>query len=240
MKFSLLPLLLTACIWCASCTESESGETTSSETVESSNEESWITLFDGSGLDQWKGYNVDTISHKWQMIGGELTLTEGGAGDIMTKEEFGNFELELEWKISEGGNSGIFFHVVESDTLGATYFSAPEMQILDDERHPDGKLITHRAGANYDMQACSEVATSPVGEWNKVRLIYNEGAVEHWLNGVKVVEYTEGSEAWNEQLANSKFHDWPMYAKSSTGHIALQDHGDQVWFRNIRVKTLSN
>lgn len=227
-----IPGLLTGCAEESTTTEETEDAAASADSSE------WQILFDGTDLSQWKGYNQDTISSKWQIEEGTLTLVEGGAGDIMTRDEFGNFELELEWKISEGGNSGIFFHVVESDTLGATYLSAPEMQILDDERHPDKELITHRAGANYDMQPCSEVATSPVGEWNKVRLIYQDGAVEHWLNDVKVVEYVEGSEAWMEQLANSKFHDWPMYAKSSTGHIALQDHGDKVWFRNIRIKSL--
>lgn len=235
-RYWLLLLLVSAVL--TGCAEEST--TTDQETLAPEQEavSERQVLFDGADLDQWKGYNQDTISSKWQIEEGTLTLTEGGAGDIMTREEFGNFELELEWKISEGGNSGIFFHVVESDTLGATYLSAPEMQILDDAMHPDGELITHRAGANYDMQPCSSVATAPVGEWNKVRLIYNEGAVEHWLNGVMVVAYQEGSDEWKEQLAKSKFHDWPMYAKSSTGHIALQDHGDKVWFRNIRIKSL--
>lgn len=220
------------------CAQTEKTNPDLNETTTENSENSWTVLFDGENLDQWRGYNQDTISAKWQIEDGALTLVEGGAGDIMSRDQFGNFELELEWKISEGGNSGIFFHVVEADTLGATYLSAPEMQILDDERHADGELMTHRAGANYDMQACSEVATSPVGEWNSIRLIYQDGVVEHWMNEVKVVAYEEGSETWKEQLANSKFHDWPMYAKSSTGHIALQDHGDQVWFRNIRIRNL--
>lgn len=223
-----------------SCEEpsSESDAAETSDVVEESKSSDWIVLFDGSNLDAWRNYQQDTISDMWKIEEGALILTGSGGGDIITKETFGSFDLELEWKISEAGNSGIFYHIVEADSLGKVYLSAPEMQVLDDERHPDGKLPSHRAGSNYDMQPCSEVATNPVGEWNKARLLFNNGHVEHWLNGVKVVEFDQGSPAWAEQLANSKFGTWAMYAKGEEGHFGLQDHGDQVWFRNIRVKRL--
>ncbi len=222
-----------------SCEEATSETETSPEpTATEAVSDDWVVLFDGSNLDAWRNYLQDTISEMWQIQDGALMLAGSGGGDIITKESFGSFDLELEWKISEAGNSGIFYHIVEADSLGQVYLSAPEMQVLDDERHPDGKLPSHRAGANYDMQPCSEVATNPVGEWNRVRLLFNNGHVEHWLNGVKVVEFDQGSPAWAEQLANSKFGTWAMYAKGEEGHVGLQDHGDQVWFRNIRVKRL--
>lgn len=222
-----------------SCEEPPSQDT-AAEAVqqERDNTDDWIVLFDGTNLDAWRNYREDTLSDLWVIEDDAILLTARGGGDIITRESFGSFDLELEWKISEGGNSGIFYHIVEADSLGQVYLSAPEMQVLDDERHPDGELPSHRAGANYDMQPCSEVATKPVGEWNKVRLLFDHGHVEHWLNGVKVVEFDQGSEAWQAQLTQSKFGDWPMYAKGEEGHIGLQDHGDQVWYRNIRVKRL--
>ncbi len=222
----------------SSCEEASSEPEAAQEVAPAEATDDWIVLFDGTDLSAWRNYQQDTISDLWKIEDGALMLTGRGGGDIITKETFGSFDLELEWKISEAGNSGIFYHIVEADSLGQVYLSAPEMQVLDDEKHPDGKLPSHRAGANYDMQPCSEVATNPVGEWNKVRLLFDKGHVEHWLNGVKVVEFDQGSPAWAEQLAESKFGTWAMYAKGEEGHFGLQEHGDQVWFRNIRVKRL--
>lgn len=214
------------------------GEETVAETNTFTPEEGFTVLFDGSSLDAWKNYNVDTLSHKWAIEDGTMSLAEKGAGDIVTRKEYENFDLRLEWKISKNGNSGIFFHILENDSIDRTYRSAPEMQILDNDGHKDGKIITHRAGDNYDMQSCSEETVRPVGEWNEVRLVVNQGKVEHWLNGKMVVAYEIGSEEWNAQLAKSKFADWPYYAKAGKGLIGLQDHGDPVWFRNVRVKEL--
>ncbi|MEO0472558.1 MAG: DUF1080 domain-containing protein [Bacteroidota bacterium] len=195
-------------------------------------------LFDGSSTDAWRNYNADTISNQWQIQDGTLTMAGKGGGDIITKNEYENFLLELEWKISENGNSGIFFHVTENDTLPAAYFTGPEMQILHNEGHPDGQIEMHRAGDNYDLQACSVETVKGPGEWNAVKLKVDQGKVEHWLNGTKVVEYELGSDAWKAQLAKSKFADWPLYGRAGKGHIALQDHGDPVWFRNIKVTVL--
>ncbi|MDP5170098.1 MAG: DUF1080 domain-containing protein [Bacteroidia bacterium] len=216
----------------------EETSSTATEDAPAENEVVWTTLFDGTNLDSWRNYRQDTISDAWKIEEGVLVMSGPGAGDIVTKDEYESFELELEWKISEAGNSGIFFHVAEADSLGAVYATGPEMQILDDERHPDGKLLTRRSGANYDMQPCAVVTVKPVGEWNKVRLIVNNGHVEHWLNDQKVVDYVLGSPEWQAELAKSKFADWSAYGRAGKGHIALQDHGDLVWFRNIRVRTL--
>ncbi|MEN7548664.1 DUF1080 domain-containing protein [Rapidithrix thailandica] len=206
-------------------TEAPMEETTTTE---------WIDL----PLSAWRNYHADTLSPIWEEAEGVISLTGKGGGDIITQEKFENFELSLEWKISEGGNSGVFFRVVEADTLGAVYFSGPEMQVLDNERHPDAQIDKHRAGDNYDLQACTEETVKPAGEWNQARLIVNNGHVEHWLNGTKVVEYQIESPEWEEQLKNSKFTQWPAYGRNAVGHIALQDHGDQVWFRDIKIKRL--
>ncbi|MCS7018577.1 MAG: DUF1080 domain-containing protein [Cytophagales bacterium] len=193
---------------------------------------------DLSSLNAWRNFKSDSIKPQWQPDGKGFMLSAGGGGDIITKNQYDNFELQLEWKISPKGNSGIFFHVVENDALQYVWQSGPEMQILDNEGHPDGKIQTHRAGDNYDLHACSTETVKPVGQWNKVKLLVNRGKVEHWLNGVKVVEYQLGSPEWEERYKKSKFKDMPFYGKAGKGHIALQDHGNIVWFRNIRIRSL--
>lgn len=198
----------------------------------------WQMLFDGSTLEHWRNYLSADLSDKWQIEEGTLTLTDKGGGDLITKETYDNFELQLDWKISDCGNSGVFFHVVEADSLKRTYYSGPEVQVLDNTCHPDAKIHKHRAGDNYDLHACSEETVKPAGEWNELTLIVNEGHVEHWLNGTKVVEYQLWSPEWEALYQESKFTKWPMYGRGKIGHIALQDHGDKVWFRNIKIKRL--
>lgn len=212
-----------------------SSETSAADTTqtEASNSE----YVDITAPEHWKNYNQDTISSNWTYQNGILTLEPGG-GDIVTKEQYQNFDLEIEWKISEGGNSGLFFNVVENDTLGAVYYSGPEYQFIDDERHADAKNRKHRSGDNYDVQQATKETVKPAGEWNLTRLVVNNGKVEHYLNGEKIVEYELGSQAWQDSVANSKFAQMPAYAKADSGHLALQDHGDPISFRNIRIKEL--
>ena len=193
---------------------------------------------DITATENWRNYRADTISAMWQMEDGQLVLTGGGGGDLVTKKQYDDFELELEWKISEGGNSGLFFNVIESDTLDRVYHSGPEYQLLDDERHPDAKIRKHRTGDNYDVQQATTEVANPAGEWNTTRLVVEGDQVEHYLNGQKIVTYELGSSAWADSVANSKFTQFPAYGKAEKGHLALQDHGDKVWFRNIRVKEL--
>lgn len=185
----------------------------------------------------WRGYRQSELPTGWQVVEGALTRT-GAGGDIITREQYDNFELTLEWKISPGGNSGIFFHVVEDSTLGAVYLTGPEMQVLDNAGHADGKNPLTSAGSNFALHAPSRDVTRPVGEWNQVRLLVKGAHVEHWLNGVQVLSYELWSDEWKQRVQASKFRDMPRYGLARSGHIALQDHGDWVAFRNIRIRRI--
>ena len=198
----------------------------------------WQPLFNGADLSGWRGYKGAPTPTKWKVEGGAIVLgTEGSGGDLVTAREFGDFELELEWKVSEGGNSGIIYFVQELEAAPFTWATGPEMQVLDDARHSDGKLETHRAGALYDLIAPAKAAARPVGEWNQVRIVARGGRIEHWLNGERIVDTQFGDESWQARIAGSKFRTMPHFAKVPRGRIALQDHGDRVWFRNIRIRT---
>lgn len=212
----------------------------------------WKLLYDGKTTDGWRGYNKTTFPTGWIIDeDGSLKCNgsgrgEAGAsdgGDILYTTKFSNFDLKLEWKISEGGNSGIFYLGQESPDLETIWRSAPEMQVLDNERHPDAKLGedgNRQAGSLYDLIPAKPQNAKPAGEWNSVEIICYKGTVVHKQNGETVLEYHLWTPEWNEMVANSKFPsynpDWANVA--SEGYIALQDHGDDVWFRNIKIKEL--
>ena len=198
-------------------------------------------LFDGKTIDQWRGFRKENVPAAWQIEDGAITLVGKSGGDLITKNQYENYELVLDWKIAEGGNSGIIYNVSEDTKYGATYHTGPEMQVLDDQRHPDakqGKNGNRQAGANYDMIPLSTPAVKPAGQWNTARLIVNKGHVEHWLNGKKVVEYQLASPEWEAMVKASKFASMPGYGRIKKGHIALQDHGDKVWYKNIKIRPL--
>jgi hypothetical protein len=222
---------------------------TENETSEAAaDEDEWTTLFDGSSTDMWRSYAGESFPEEgWSIEDGTLYLAGSGkgeaggrGGDIITVDTYDDFMLEMEWKISEGGNSGIFYMAkeIEGEPI---WKSAPEMQILDNEKHPDamlGKDGNRMAGSLYDLIPADPQNANPAGEWNKVRIMKYQGTVVHFMNGEQVVEYHLWTDDWNEMVENSKFSEFEHFAKYSEGHIGLQDHGNDVWFRNIRIKEM--
>jgi Domain of Unknown Function (DUF1080) len=202
--------------------------------------EGWRLLFDGTSLAGWRGYRQTSAPAGWQVVDGAITRV-GKGGDLVTAETFSNFELKIDFRIAANGNSGIFYRGVESAD-GPIYRSAPEYQVLDNAGHPDAKNGPDRfCGGNYALEAPSNPgACKPAGEWNSARIVVNGAHVEHWLNGEKMVEYDLWSDTWKAQVAASKFKEWPTYGMSKSGLIALQDHGNDVGFKNIKVKVLKS
>ncbi len=197
----------------------------------------WKLLFDGQTLNGWQEYGGAAISEGWTVDNGVLALKGRRARDIVTAKRYRNYELALEWQLSTdgpAGNSGLFYDVI--DTASAIYWGAPEMAILDNARHPDGKTELTSSGAVHSMYPVPHERTKPVGEWNRIRLVVNGDHVEQWLNGVKVVEYELGSADWKARVARSKFNDKPLYGTARSGRIGLQQHGSYVGFRNIKIK----
>lgn len=210
----------------------------------------WNSLFDGKTIKGWHTYGKPgTVGSAWKVQEGAITLDASskdnwqvrGGGDIVTDQEYDNYELELEWKIANCGNSGIIYHIVESPENDYCWRTGPEMQVLDNKCHDDAKYPKHRAGDLYDLKSSTKETVKPAGEWNKVRIVSYNGKMQHWLNGELVVQYELGSEAFNEMLSQSKFSDkkeFPSFGKSQKGRIGLQDHGDQVSFKNIRIRKI--
>ena len=194
-------------------------------------------LFDGTSLDAWRGYQTDSVPSGWRIVGGVLAK-EAPSGDIMTKDEFGDFELELEWKIGEAGNSGIFYRgTTEYDRI---YWSAPEYQLLDDIKADDNKTRLTCAGSAYALYPSPPGHLKPIGEWNTTRIVATGAHVEHWLNGVKLLEYELWSSDWEAKVKASKFAKWPNFGRARRGHIGLQgDHTGSLAFRNIRIREIS-
>lgn len=196
----------------------------------------WRLLFDGKTTTGWRNFRQPTISSGWKVIDGSLVRADTAAGDIITQDKFRNFDLTLDWKVAPKGNSGIFYRATEeADTI---WKAAPEMQVLDDAGHENGKLPITSAGANYDLYPAPRGVVHPAGEWNHARILVNGNHVEHWLNGVKLFEYELGSADWKARVAKAKFHEYPIFGTAPEGHIGLQDHGDHVEYRNIKIRVL--
>jgi cytochrome c len=209
----------------------------------------WKLLFDGQSMKGWHSYGKQSAGSDWQVRDGAIYLNAearnqagwqaANGGDILTDGEYGNYELRLEWKIAPCGNSGIIYNITEDPTkYEYGWQTGPEMQVLDNACHPDALIEKHRAGDLYDLIACQYVTVKPAGNWNKVRLINRNGKVEHWLNGRKVVEVDMTGGEWKKLIAGSKFKDMPDFGKTVKGKIALQDHGDKVWYRNVKIRAL--
>lgn len=195
----------------------------------------WISLLDDKGTG-WRGFRQAALPAGWRVVDGALTRVGPGGDIVYGARDFGDFELELDWKLQPKGNSGIFYRVTED--VKRMFEGAPEMQVLDNLLHPDNKTNLTVAGANYALHEAPRDAVKPVGEWNQVRIIARGPHVEHWLNGRKVVEYELWSSDWEARVKQSKFVEWPSYGRSKRGFIGLQDHGDWVAYRNIRVREL--
>lgn len=198
---------------------------------------SWTSLFDGKTTKGWHPYKkpVGATLTGWEVVDGALTRT-GTGGDIVSDGEWGDFELEISWKIKPVGNSGIFYRATE--TTEHIFENATEMQVLDNEKHPDNKTPLTLAGANYGLYPVPADAVKPVGEWNAVRIVAKGPHVEHWLNGKKVTEFEMWSPDWAARVKKSKFSAWPSYGLARKGHIGLQDHGDWVAYKSIRIREL--
>lgn len=192
----------------------------------------WQLLFDGDSLSQWRSYQEEDVNSGWGVENGCLTRL-GWGGDLITRKQFSDFELKLEWRISEAGNSGIFIRGDESERT--IHYTGYEMQVLDNTGHSDAEDPSHRAGALYDMIVPDHDTSKPVGFWNKVHIIAVGPDVEFWLNGRQTAKFSQGSPEWQALYEQSKFTSRPRYGSLLKGHIGFQDHMDKVWYRNIRV-----
>jgi len=219
-----------AALWLAAC--AGPGSATAS---------GWTDLFDGTSLDGWHGYASADVPAAWTVQDGVLALSHetGEGGDLVAPGTYGDFELEVVWKIAECGNSGILYRGEEAAELAPIYRTALEMQVLDN-CHSDGRYPSHRNGALYDLYTPAEDASRP-GDWNTSRIVARGPHIEHWLNGRKIVEAEQGSDDWASRLSVSKFRDgeaFPAYGTRRAGLIGLQDHGDDLWVRSVRVRSL--
>ncbi|MEP7254056.1 MAG: DUF1080 domain-containing protein [Ginsengibacter sp.] len=228
-------------------------DSTTMSDAPSNNEDGFVSLFDSKSINQWHTYGKPNLDSGWTIQDDAMFLDTTAAvrdakgnrtsNNIVTNEEYGNFDLKLDWKISEKGNSGIIFYVKEDPAqFPENYNSGMEMQVLDNGTptrlgHPDGKLYTHRAGDLYDLLAAKEVA-KPLGEWNAVEIVSNNGKLDFYMNGEHTLSTTLWDDNWNKMIAISKFKDMKGFGTFKQGKISLQDHGAAVWFRNIRIKKL--
>jgi len=202
----------------------------------------WVLLFDGKTTDGWHTYNKNFVSKNWKVVDGTLMMDpkvkDDDAGDIVTNNEYENYECSTDWKISEAGNSGIIFDIKEDPKFRDTYNTGAEMQVLDNIKADDNKKENHLAGLLYDMSGTAALSKpKPVGEWNQARIIQNKGHLTFYFNGIKTVDVQEGSAEWKNMIANSKFKTWTNFMTSPRGKIAFQDHGHEVAFRNVKIRT---
>jgi Domain of Unknown Function (DUF1080) len=252
LTLALVAVVLNACNdGSTSKTEPEKKEpaatTTGAVLSEDEKKDGWQLLFDGQSTKGWHKYGGAPVGAAWKITDGTLHLDvsqkadwqAANGGDIVSDEEYENFNLKLEWKIDTCGNSGMMFYVHE-DTAKYKYpwETGPEMQVLDNKCHPDSKIPKHRAGDLYDLISCSKETVKPALEWNQAEIKSVNGKLDFFLNGENVVSTTMWDDAWKKMIAGSKFVQWPGFGTYKKGRIALQDHGNNVWYRNIRIKRL--
>jgi hypothetical protein len=209
--------------------------------------DSGSSLFDGQSLKGWHTYGKSAPGSAWNVDGGSIHLQPGerngyqtaGGGDLVSDEAFGNFDLKLEWKIGKKANSGILFYVQEDSAIyKETWNTGPEMQVCDKDSNEDAHSFKHEAGDLYDLIPSTVMSAKGFGEWNNVEILSNNGKLDISLNGVQIISTTQWDDKWRRLIAGSKFKDMPGFGTFKTGHIALQDHGEEVWYRNIEIKKL--
>jgi hypothetical protein len=204
----------------------------------------WISIFDGKSLKGWHNYNKSGPVKSWEVEDGALvclgTAKDASGGDIVTDKKYTDFELKWDWKVDKGSNSGVLYHVQEGQKWHGTYETGPEYQIIDDVTFPEHLENWQQAGADYAMHpANDQKVLKPVGEWNQSRIVFRKGHVEHWLNGKMIVQFEAWSDDWNKKRTEGKWKDYPDYGKAKTGEIALQDHGDKAYYKNIFIRELN-
>jgi hypothetical protein len=237
MKFLSSFVVLSAIAALMSCSQGNKNEIKPLSNKEI--KQGWELLFDGKSMDKWKSFNGGEVTG-WKIVGNEMHNSGVGSdhgGDIVTKKQYENFDLVLEWKVAPQSNSGIFFHVQEGLT-DAIYESGPEYQLIDDKGWPEKLEPSQYSGANYAMNAPVNAKVKPIDEWNTTRIVVKNPHVEHWLNGKKVVEYDLWSDEWKALKAAGKWADVPQYGEAKSGHIGLQDHGGLTMFRNIKIREI--
>jgi hypothetical protein len=232
-------------IGCSSSRQSSSQQPVLNNLSSKDQQDGWKLLFDGTSKNGWHVYNAKSDGSAWKVVDGALYLDpkakgpkgEGG-GDIITDEAFENFHLKLEWKLDSAGNSGVIIQAQEDPKYRYAWVTGPEIQVIDNNAHPDAKNKEHRAGDLYDLVAGSPETVKPIGEWNLMEVVQNNDKLDLYLNGTKVVSTTQWDDNWSKLIADSKFKSMSDFGKFRKGKIALQDHGNAVWFRNIKIKSL--
>ena len=213
-------------------------------TTSMAQEKDFINLVSKNSTDGWHSYGKTTLGKAWSVENTTIHFNpavkeQSEKGDLVTNADYENFHLKYQWKIAKNGNSGVMFNVNDdAKKYSQPYLTGPEMQVLDNNGHPDAKIFKHRAGDLYDLIPSSTETVKPAGEWNKAEIILNQGKLAFYLNGVKIVETTLWDEAWNKMVAGSKFKSMPDFGKYKSGKIVFQDHGDEVWYKNIMIKAL--
>jgi hypothetical protein len=195
----------------------------------------WKLMFDGKSLAGWRGYQSPTAPSGWRAVNGELVF-DGKGGDLMTVEQYDNFEMRFEWRVTPNGNSGVIYRIATTEP--SPWHTGPEFQVLHNAGHKDGSNPLTSAGSNYAVNPPVKDVTKPVGEWNESRIVARGNHVEHWMNGIKLLEYEIGSADWEARVKASKFGKIPPYGRTKRGHIALQDHGNVVGYRNLKIREL--
>jgi len=244
-KTSFFILSFASCIFCA-CSSSKTNSASEQPNTLTQKEKNngWVLLFDGKTTGGWHTYNKNAVTNNWKVVDGALVMDptskdKENHGDLVTDNTYKNYEFSTDWKISEGGNSGIIFDVKEDPQFRDTYNTGAEMQVLDNVKADDNKKENHLAGLLYDLQGTAALSKpKAVGEWNTARIIQNNGHLTLYFNGVKTVDVQEGGDEWKNWIANSKFKTWQNFMTSPEGKIAFQDHGHEVAFRNVKIRKL--